>query len=314
MVFAQTVDIGDGVLAGVLADNGGPTATVALLNSTDNPALDAATGSTLDTDQRGLPRPSGPAADIGAFERQPGGGEPVIGTPGDDFLLGTASGERIEGLSGRDWVFAAAGDDDIDGGPDADVLLGEAGDDTIHGRGGADVLDGGPGNDALHGGLGRDHVRGGEGRDVLDGGDHEDRLDGGNGKDILKGGNGGDHLYGGRFNDRLFGENGDDVLDGARGNDVLVGGAGSDTLIGGPGADRFVLVRASHEDVIVDWEDGIDRIDLRAFAVTFADLGFTDVAPGEVRIAVAGASLLVQDNGTGLLASADFDPSDFLLT
>ena len=54
---------------GPLADNGGPTFTMALLPS--SPAIDA--GSTLGapaTDQRGIARPQGPGVDIGAFEYQ----------------------------------------------------------------------------------------------------------------------------------------------------------------------------------------------------------------------------------------------------
>jgi CSLREA domain-containing protein len=55
-------------LLGPLADNGGPTQTHALLLG--SPAIDAA--STPDcptTDQRGVPRPQGPACDIGSYER-----------------------------------------------------------------------------------------------------------------------------------------------------------------------------------------------------------------------------------------------------
>jgi hypothetical protein len=48
-----------------LADNGGPTDTVALLPG--SPALDAASDCPS-TDQRGTSRPQGPACDIGAFE------------------------------------------------------------------------------------------------------------------------------------------------------------------------------------------------------------------------------------------------------
>jgi hypothetical protein len=52
---------------GLLADNGGPTLTIALLPG--SPAIDAGdTSSAPFTDQRGLPRPAGLAADIGAFE------------------------------------------------------------------------------------------------------------------------------------------------------------------------------------------------------------------------------------------------------
>lgn len=52
---------------GSLAENGGPTLTMALLAS--SPAIDGADTSAAPlTDQRGFPRPAGLAADIGAFE------------------------------------------------------------------------------------------------------------------------------------------------------------------------------------------------------------------------------------------------------
>ncbi|MEM7346796.1 MAG: choice-of-anchor Q domain-containing protein [Chloroflexota bacterium] len=53
---------------GRLKNNGGPTLTHALMDC--SPAIDAA-GSSLATDQRGVARPEGSAADIGAFEYQP---------------------------------------------------------------------------------------------------------------------------------------------------------------------------------------------------------------------------------------------------
>ena len=53
----------------LLADNGGPTLTHALLAG--SPALDAADGvSCPATDQRGVVRPQGDGCDIGAFELQ----------------------------------------------------------------------------------------------------------------------------------------------------------------------------------------------------------------------------------------------------
>ncbi len=52
---------------GPLADNGGPTLTMALLPG--SPAIDAGdTSLAPPTDQRGFPRPFGPTADIGAYE------------------------------------------------------------------------------------------------------------------------------------------------------------------------------------------------------------------------------------------------------
>jgi len=54
-------------LLGPLADNGGPTQTLALLPG--SPAIDAANPSNFPTtDQRGVTRPQGARADIGAFE------------------------------------------------------------------------------------------------------------------------------------------------------------------------------------------------------------------------------------------------------
>jgi CSLREA domain-containing protein len=54
-----------------LGDHGGPTPTHALL--ADSPALDLAPASACSgTDQRGFPRPAGPACDAGAVERGPG--------------------------------------------------------------------------------------------------------------------------------------------------------------------------------------------------------------------------------------------------
>jgi hypothetical protein len=57
-------------LLGPLAANGGPTATHALLAG--SPAIDAADPAACPAvDQRGVPRPQGPACDAGAFERRP---------------------------------------------------------------------------------------------------------------------------------------------------------------------------------------------------------------------------------------------------
>jgi hypothetical protein len=51
---------------GPLGENGGPTRTLALLEGSI--ALDAAPTCAADVDQRGVPRPQGPACDVGAFE------------------------------------------------------------------------------------------------------------------------------------------------------------------------------------------------------------------------------------------------------
>jgi hypothetical protein len=72
-----------GILSPSLADNGGPTLTLALVAG--SPAIDGspAGDSCLATDQRGVTRPQGAACDIGAFETMAGAGE-VCGNCMDD--------------------------------------------------------------------------------------------------------------------------------------------------------------------------------------------------------------------------------------
>jgi hypothetical protein len=68
-----------------LADNGGPTSTIALVQGAANPAIDTATSAVCAAapvnavDQRGLPRPA--ACDIGAFEIQPPLPDAAMATP-----------------------------------------------------------------------------------------------------------------------------------------------------------------------------------------------------------------------------------------
>jgi hypothetical protein len=91
-------------MLGPLADNGGPTLTLALLPG--SPAIDA--GDTLaapPTDQRGFPRPYGPAADIGAYEAMPLYTVTVSGSPPEG---GSVSGGGIFGANSTVAALAAA--------------------------------------------------------------------------------------------------------------------------------------------------------------------------------------------------------------
>jgi Ca2+-binding RTX toxin-like protein len=141
------------------------------------------------------------------------------------------------------------------------TINGSAGDDIIIGSAGADVLIGGAGNDDLHGKGGNDTLRGGDG---------DDKLSGGSGDDDLQGGSGDDSLEGGGGNDSLEGGSGADSLEGGSGDDVLTGGLGADQLAGGEGSDSFKFVwvdesepTADNRDHILDFMQGVDRIDLR---------------------------------------------------
>jgi len=212
------------------------------------------------------------------------GGTVSLGKAADIYL---ASGNglvmgNVFGGDGADKLIGARADDRFDGGTGDDTLAGHQGDDMLNGDSGNDTIRGGNGNDSLAGGAGNDQLRGGDGNDTLDGGTQRDSLYGGRGDDQLAGGTGGDRLHGGSGddvlnggggNDRLHGGAGTDTLIGGSGSDRLNGGAGNDTLTGGGGADVFVLNYQPGHDVVTDFQDGTDKIDLSAFHIaSFADL------------------------------------------
>lgn len=150
-----------------LADNGGGTLTHAL--TALSPALDASPNDACcpATDQRGNPRPVGPACDVGAFEGTAvlcnGLVTTMVGTPQNDVLVGTEGPDVIAGFSGNDRISGLEGDD------------------VICGNGGADRLWGGPGNNVLLGEAGNDLLFGNPHDDTLDGGDDVDECNGGAG-------------------------------------------------------------------------------------------------------------------------------------
>lgn len=79
VVGANAAFVLDGFGKPLLADNGGPTATHALLPN--SPAVDAAgTAACIAADQRGITRPQGGACDMGAFELQGDVAPPVAVT------------------------------------------------------------------------------------------------------------------------------------------------------------------------------------------------------------------------------------------
>ena len=168
----------------------------------------------------------------------------------------------------------------IEGTSAADVLAGSTDDETLTGGDGDDNLRGREANDYLLGGDGVDVLRGDAGNDVLLGNAGNDRAYGGSGNDAIIGGTGNDILRGESGADFLKGDEGRDQLRGGDGNDILDGGAGRDHLEGSAGADTFIFTYASdsvrtgvQQDAIVDFEVGVDTIDI-------SNLGFTNIATG----------------------------------
>lgn len=224
-------------LLGPLADNGGPTWTMAL--RADSPAVDHGdnSGGRM-TDQRGFGfvREIGNAPDIGAYElnTEPGirmidGSLYVFGSEGRDNVKVRLQGEqvRVQSRQKLGTVERTTETELFDVGDISRLAIYLRGDRDVITLANNIVLEA-----VLDGGDGDDRLRGGDGGNTMIGGPGDDNLRGGKASDILIGGDG---------DDRLSGLGGSDILSGGRGNDKLVGGTGSvsDVLIGGDGKDRL---------------------------------------------------------------------------
>ncbi len=247
----------------------------------------------------------------------------IRGTDAADEIEGLSSGDTVAGLDGADQINGAGGDDLLFGGGGDDVMTGGDGADLLNGESGSDRLEGGAGGDVLSGESGTDQLLGGEGGDLLLGGPGDDVLSGESGDDVLfgeadadrlEGGDGFDIVNGMSGEDALYGQGGVDVISGEDGADLIVGGAGADVLIGGAGADRFVVAALSDSqfgdggDLVVDFQPGVDRIDLTAVdanTVAAGDQAFVFVA---AFTGVAGQATLTYDAAAGrTVLSGDVD-------
>ena len=220
-------------------------------------------------------------------------GNVLLGAGEDKFFgeTGEIFGE-VKGEDGDDIIKSGLGDDFLNGGEGRDKLYGGAGNDTaVY----SDSSSGVRVNLNAHRGWGGEAL-GDRLYDIenLVGSAYDDVLIGDGVSNSLEGGAGGDTLDGEGGNDVLFGQSGDDTLIGGDGNDILNGGLDRDILWGGDGVDIFEFLDViesgigSSRDVIKDFEQGVDLLDLATVGATsFSSGGFTNTA-GEVTYKLIG--------------------------
>jgi Ca2+-binding RTX toxin-like protein len=114
--------------------------------------------------------------------------------------------------------------------------------------------------------------------------------DGGAGRDLVVGSAAANTQKGGAGSDDLYGLAGADKQDGGDGNDYMNGGADADIQKGGKGNDIFIYKGASGKDVVTDFENGKDRIDLSDYDVTFAQVKAQTKASGKDVVIDIGAA------------------------
>ncbi len=264
-----------------------------------------------------------------------------LNRPVDQAIVGAMNVDQLDGIEN---VTGGGRADLLRGDGSANVLDGGGGDDVLYGRGGNDTLYGGADDDRLRGGTGSNLLDGGSGIDTVDydwlasgGGLYVDLLAGfatadalgegligiehaagsGDGDTMLaalggstlQGRGGADQLFGWSGQDDLRGGSGADRLAGSGDNDLLTGGADADTFVfnlGGDGIEGLLGILPG-TDTILDWEDGLDVIELEDLYV-----GSQQSAAADEQIflhstatdAYVGAILVV--GAAGLISSGDF--------
>lgn len=176
---------------------------------------------------------------------------------------------------------------------------------------------GGTGVDMMTGGASQDTMRGGGQADTIRGHGDDDDLKGNAGDDTVKGNRGDDTIAGNNGADTLYGGHGDDIMTAGKGTDVINGGRGDDQMSGGKGNDIFVFARTSDDDVITDFTNNKDSLDLsRLDAASFAEIDSAGVVSSNGN----GGSVLDLSliGGNGLLevetmSVGQWNAADFIL-
>ncbi len=197
-------------------------------------------------------------------------------------------------------LVGTAGQNNLIGTPDNDLILGLDGNDILNGKAGDDVICGGEGNDLIYGELGTDYLDGGNHNDVLNGGTGDfDVLIGGEGNDTLLDPDGVADLQGGPGNDQvnLSLRAGWRTPDGkAEFRERFAAGLGNDTVtLGILGADTFSVDITGDE-----WTDmtGEGTADTIRFAGRIDQANsYIRKFEGEVVIATSELPLITDETG-----------------
>ncbi|AEV38854.1 Hemolysin-type calcium-binding region [Pseudovibrio sp. FO-BEG1] len=266
----------------------------------------------------------------------------LTGNDGDNQLNGSAGNDTLNGGSGNDTLRGGVGDDkyyvhdtndlvieNLNAGIDtifSDVsftladnvehlnLTGESDinatgnslDNTISGNGGDNVINGASGSDLMFGGEGNDTYFVDNAGDTI--------IEAVNsGIDTIISGvsfkltyNIEDLTLTGTADNYAVGNSEDNTIIGNDGDNHIEGGAGTDILTGGAGSDLFNFREGMGNDIITDFEVGIDKINIPAGPPPdYPDFVITDVGDGTL-VEYNGDSFLLKGIDAALIAPNAF--------
>ncbi|MCL6751812.1 calcium-binding protein [Nostoc sp. CCCryo 231-06] len=193
----------------------------------------------------------------------------IIGTKGNDTLVGSDLADTINGLAGNDTITVSQGNNLLSGGDGSDDLF-AFGDYSAE----RSISFGNPisGNNTLNGGAGDDNLNASysTGNNTLNGDAGDDNLNASysTGNNLLSGGDGNDGLlvsglfaYSGSF-ERYYGS-GNNTLNGGAGNDYLDASytTGNNILNAGTGDDNLYIGNAEGNNLL-SGGDGNDSFDV----------------------------------------------------
>jgi Ca2+-binding RTX toxin-like protein len=247
----------------------------------------------------------------------------ATGNGSDNNIFGNNSSLALffDGADGNDWLIGGTANDTLIGGQGSDILQGLGGNNSMVGEEGDDQYYSTSANDVIVEAIGG-------GFDTLyanyniAGGlyDNIEQL-------VLFGGAA--IGVGNQLDNTIYGNNSPNglTLSGGVGNDLIFGsafgdtflifeGTGNDTIVGGGGADIFQLTNGSFsggQTRIVDFADGVDRIELTGQGYGVFSIGSTILVSGGPNALISffggtlsGSSLILAGVNQSSITAADF--------
>lgn len=263
-----------------------------------------------------------------------GGGDTFFGGADSDIMRGGKEADEFDGGTGTDWVYYQTSDAGVEidliggfgfsGHAEGDTLTnvervwGSAFRDILNADNNANYLVGGSGNDEMRGYAGNDLMRGDNGADVMNGGSGFDTLlyaasNAGVNVNLTTGSASGGHATGDLFfnferltgslhGDTLTGNAAGNQLTGLDGNDTIRGYLGNDLMNGGAGIDTFVFDNNSGQDIIVDFTNDVDRLDLSVY-------GYASAAQVLANTSVSGNDVYITYDANDVIRLVGFAPN-----
>jgi Ca2+-binding RTX toxin-like protein len=181
----------------------------------------------------------------------------TTGSGADTITTGGLAGigNTINAGDGANTIATGAGNDIVYTGVDIDTITTGAGDDTIHITGGTDTIAAGAGNDTLI--VDFSAATAAVSINALAGTAAAGYAGNISGLGIA--------TFAGVENFEITSGSSNDTITTGAGNDAINAGGGHDVIFGGEGADIFVFELGSGNDIISDFEQGVDMIDVSGY-------------------------------------------------